>query len=146
MNVNETLAQLDHVDRAIVKLKYENRNLSYAQIGKLLEPSISKQAVETRINKVRRDANGAEYCLKTVLGALEGDVVAAFKSHQHAAVQVIARTMTGANKSWLQYQAATYFLDGLKNSKLSHPDALEVDEVLFIDPNAPKQLPGKEKK
>jgi hypothetical protein len=128
----ELVQRLDQVDRAIVKLKYENRALSYAQIGKLLEPPISKQSVERRVN---------EHGLKELVAALEGDVVAKFKAHQHAAVQVVANTMTGANKSWLAFNAATFFLTSLASSKAAEPAPAPISSVDFYDPNDPAEKP-----
>lgn len=134
-SVDGKMAGYDSVDREIVRLKYENRGLSYEQIGKLLVPPISKQAVGKRI---------IDHGLAAVLDALESDVVAAYKSHQQVAVTVLAQTMNGTNTSWLRFQAALTFLQGVVGSKLALPDEPKVDDVVFTDDYAPppKKLPG----
>lgn len=128
-NKAKLLNTLDDVDRQIIQLKYENRGLSYSQLGKLLEPPISKQAVNQRILK---------HGLTDVLAALEVDVIAAFQSHQHAAVGVIANTMNGTNKSYLAFEAARFFLSSLSGSKAALPAPVEVTDLVFFDPNEPK--------
>jgi len=122
------LKDLDQVDREIVRLKYTNRGLSNAQIGKLLVPPISKQAIQKRVT---------DHGLNFVLEQLGGDVVSSYKSHQATAVSVVAKTMTGHQTSWLAYQAATFFLQGVINSKLAEPDVPDIDDVVFTDANEP---------
>lgn len=128
----DVFAALDPIDREIVKLKYENPNLTYAQIGQLIPTKrLSKQAVNKRIKK---------HHLKEALDLVQGDIVQLYRTNQARAVEILRLTMEGENTSYLRYQAARDFLSGILHSPLAAPPPTEVSDLIFDDPNAPKGL------
>lgn len=111
---------IDEVDKAIISIKFQNRNLSLYEIGKLLPKPLSKQAVHKRLSKPK---------VKEMWDFLEADIMFKLKELQHKAVKVMKETLDSPDRR-LRFLAAKELLQRiLVDSDGLLPDKVE-DTVL----------------
>lgn len=117
-------AEIDEIDKQIIRLKLANRKLSMADIGKILPKPMSKQAVSNRMKKT---------AFANAWNMLEMDVMDQLKELQFKAVKVMKQTLE-SNDQKLRYYAARDLLHRtLVDSDGLLPDRVEDTILEFID-------------
>ena len=122
---NSSIADtIDEIDKAIITLKLQNRNLSLYQISQLLPKKMCKQAVHQRMQKPR---------FKAAWDSLELDVMFKLKDLQHKAVKVMEETLNSPDQR-LRFQAAREILQKiLIDSDGLLPDKVEDAMLEFVE-------------
>ena len=126
--VLETEGKIDPVNSQILRLKYENRRLSCAQIGRLIDPPMSAQGVHQRM------VSGQ---IKQAIVRLDEDVITAIKNLQIRAVNVVEKSLETSDLK-LALSAAKLILEPiLQNSSQLVPETPVDQELIFEITEAP---------